>query len=67
MQQQNPDEVNFPKLFLMISELKNESTNSYNIFSENYQAIINGKDNFNSIISQIDLLERNKLKLTQGN
>lgn len=64
MQQLNSEEINFSKLFLMISELENESSKSYSIFSESYEIIIEGKENFNSIIAQIDILERNKYKLS---
>jgi hypothetical protein len=66
MQQLNTEEVNFQKLFLMISELKNEANNSYGIFSENYQALIDGRENFGAVISQIDVMDRNKNKLSQG-
>jgi hypothetical protein len=64
MQQTVTEEVNFPKLFIMISELNNESNKSYSVFSESYQAIIDGKENFNAVIAQIDVMERNKQKLS---
>ena len=62
----NTEELNFTKLYLMITELNDEIKNSYKVFSDSYKDILEGDKNFNAeiAISQIMLMEENKKKLT---
>ena len=65
---QNTEELNFTKLYLMISELSHEIKNSYKVFSDSYKDILEGDKNFNAEIAvlQICLMEDNKKKLSNG-
>jgi hypothetical protein len=64
----NTEELNFTKLYLMITELNDEIKNSYKVFSDSYKDILEGDKNFNVdiVISQIILMEENKKKLSNG-